>query len=84
MGSGAGKGGGSGGSVRDAGGAFGEMEAAREEEYFRRLQAKQLQDMKEHLDDEIKHHEESIRRHKEQVEKLLKKKHDTHGKQKNM
>ena len=37
VGSGAGKGGGSGGSVRDAGGAFGKMEAAREEEYFHKL-----------------------------------------------
>ncbi|GFT97416.1 hypothetical protein NPIL_409791 [Nephila pilipes] len=35
-GSGSGKGGGSGGSVRDAGGSFGKMEAAREEEYFRK------------------------------------------------
>lgn len=37
VGSGAGKGGGAGGSVRDAGGAFGKMEAAREEEYFHKL-----------------------------------------------
>ncbi|KAH8025541.1 hypothetical protein HPB51_009481 [Rhipicephalus microplus] len=36
-GSGSGKGGGTGGSVREAGGAFGKMEAAREEEYFRKL-----------------------------------------------
>lgn len=34
LGSGAGKGGGGGGSIREAGGAFGRMEAAREEEYF--------------------------------------------------
>ncbi|KAJ8321941.1 hypothetical protein KUTeg_000412 [Tegillarca granosa] len=38
-GSGAGKGGGTGGSVRDAGGAFGKMEAAHEEQYFRKLEA---------------------------------------------
>ena len=37
MGGGAGKGGGSGGSIRDAGGAYGKMEAAREEEYFHKL-----------------------------------------------
>lgn len=37
MGSGAGKGGGSGGSIRDAGGAYGKLEAAREEEYFHKL-----------------------------------------------
>lgn len=34
LGSGAGQGGGGGGSIREAGGAFGKMEAAREEEYF--------------------------------------------------
>lgn len=34
LGSGAGKGGGGGGSIREAGGAFGKMEAAREEEFF--------------------------------------------------
>lgn len=33
-GSGAGKGGGGGGAIREAGGAFGRMEAAREDEYF--------------------------------------------------
>lgn len=33
-GSGAGKGGGSGGSIRDAGGSMGKREAALEEEYF--------------------------------------------------
>lgn len=36
-GSGAGKGGGSGGSIRDAGGAFGKMEAAHEDQYFYNL-----------------------------------------------
>jgi hypothetical protein len=34
LGSGAGKGGGGGGSIREAGGAFGKLEAGREEEYF--------------------------------------------------
>lgn len=33
-GSGAGKGGGTGGAIRDAGGSFGKMQAAREDEYF--------------------------------------------------
>lgn len=33
-GSGAGKGGGGGGAIREAGGAFGKMEAAREDEFF--------------------------------------------------
>lgn len=36
-GSGSGKGGGSGGAIRDAGGSFGKMEAAQEEQYFRKL-----------------------------------------------
>lgn len=31
------QGGGTGGSIRDAGGAFGKRQAAREEEYFRNL-----------------------------------------------
>lgn len=31
------QGGGTGGSIRDAGGAFGKMEAAHEEQYFRKL-----------------------------------------------
>lgn len=31
------QGGGAGGTIRDAGGSFGKMEAAHEEEYFRRL-----------------------------------------------
>lgn len=35
MGSGAGKGGGAGGSVREAGGAFGRKQAAEEERYFK-------------------------------------------------
>lgn len=34
LGRGAGRGGGAGGSIREAGGAFGKAEAAREEEYF--------------------------------------------------
>lgn len=34
LGSGAGKGGGGGGAIREAGGAFGRLEAAREEEFF--------------------------------------------------
>ena len=37
IGSGAGQGGGTGGSIRDAGGAFGKREAAQEEQYFRNL-----------------------------------------------
>ncbi|CAH1773272.1 unnamed protein product [Owenia fusiformis] len=76
-GSGAGKGGGSGGSVREAGGSFGKMEAAHEEQYFRKMQTEQLKSLKkEHIteiqshQELIKHHEEAIARHKEKLGKL--------------
>uniref|UniRef100_A0A914CLB0 ATPase inhibitor, mitochondrial n=1 Tax=Acrobeloides nanus TaxID=290746 RepID=A0A914CLB0_9BILA len=46
LGAGSGSGGGTGGSIRDAGGIFGRMEAAREEQYFRNLSNEQLQAMK--------------------------------------
>lgn len=45
VGSGAGKGGGSGGSIREAGGSFGRMEAVREEEYIRRKERLQKERM---------------------------------------
>jgi len=73
FGSGAGKGGGSGGSVRDAGGAFGKMEAANEEMYFKKLQALQLKRMKEHLEEEVEHHSKAIREHEESIERHKKK-----------
>lgn len=66
--------GGYGGSIREAGGAFGEMEHAREEEYFRRQSAKQLDDLKQHYDEEIKHHEDTVRKGKEAIERLREKK----------
>merc|ERR1712189_130152 len=69
-GSGAGKGGGSGGSVRDAGGSMGKREAAQEEQYFQKLQHELLAKIKrEHQeqclyhDEEIKFHEDAISRH---------------------
>ncbi|PAA53348.1 hypothetical protein BOX15_Mlig023931g4 [Macrostomum lignano] len=68
-GRGAGKGGGAGGSIREAGGTFGKMEAAREEEYFRRLQNEQLSKLKEHLEDEVDHHENEIVRHLEAIQR---------------
>ncbi|PAA58028.1 hypothetical protein BOX15_Mlig023931g2, partial [Macrostomum lignano] len=68
-GRGAGKGGGAGGSIREAGGTFGKMEAAREEEYFRRLQNEQLSKLKEHLEDEVDHHEKEIVRHLEAIQR---------------
>ncbi|XP_005091422.1 ATPase inhibitor mai-1, mitochondrial [Aplysia californica] len=68
FGDGAGKGGGSGGSVRDAGGSFGKMEAAKEEQYFRQLQKEQLDKMKDMLEDEVTHHERQIRQHQEAID----------------
>ncbi|KAL3200830.1 hypothetical protein MRX96_013098 [Rhipicephalus microplus] len=72
-GSGSGKGGGTGGSVREAGGAFGKMEAAREEEYFRKLQAQQIEVLKGHIEDEIKQHEKLIKQHQDEIERHKKK-----------
>ncbi|KAK4326677.1 hypothetical protein Pmani_002835 [Petrolisthes manimaculis] len=46
-GSGAGQGGGTGGTIRDAGGAFGKREAAQEEQYFRKLEEERLKKIKE-------------------------------------
>ncbi|XP_047527525.1 ATPase inhibitor mai-2, mitochondrial-like isoform X1 [Vanessa atalanta] len=76
-GSGAGKGGGGGGAIREAGGAFGKMEAAREDEFFYKKQKEQLANIKGHLDKEIsfhqeqiKRHEDAIRRHKEQMAEI--------------
>ncbi|XP_023932074.1 ATPase inhibitor A, mitochondrial isoform X2 [Lingula anatina] len=69
-GSGAGKGGGSGGSIREAGGTFGKMEAAREEEYFRRKNAEQLAEIKKIHEDQISYHEEVIKHHQESIDKI--------------
>ncbi|RLU20401.1 hypothetical protein DMN91_007011 [Ooceraea biroi] len=66
-GSGAGKGGGTGGAIRDAGGSFGKMEAAHEDQYFYNLQKEQFQKMREGLHDEISFHEEQIKRHQEAI-----------------
>ncbi|XP_062606658.1 ATPase inhibitor mai-2, mitochondrial-like isoform X1 [Saccostrea cucullata] len=77
LGGGAGKGGGTGGTIREAGGTFGKIEAAREEEYIRRLNAQQLKALKDHLDEEVNHHEriikehqEAIKRHKQKISEL--------------
>lgn len=72
-GSGSGRGGGSGGSIRDAGGSFGRMEAAREEEYFRKLQAEQIQKLKERINKEIDHQKESISDLEKEIEIAKKK-----------
>ncbi|CCD62188.1 ATPase inhibitor mai-2, mitochondrial [Caenorhabditis elegans] len=68
-GDGAGRGGGSGGSIRDAGGAFGKMEAAREDEYFYKKQKAQLQELREHIQEEVKHHEGQLENHKKVLER---------------
>lgn len=46
LGCGAGKGGGAGGSIREAGGAFGLKGAAKEEAFFKKRQAEQLEQMR--------------------------------------
>jgi len=69
LGRGAGKGGGSGGSIRDAGGSFGKRQAAQEEEYFNRLQREQLGKLHDHLKEEIEHHEDEMKHHKEAIER---------------
>ncbi|KAK7091415.1 ATPase inhibitor B, mitochondrial-like isoform X2 [Littorina saxatilis] len=84
FGSGAGKGGGAGGAVREAGGAFGKMEAAHEELYFKKLQALQLQRIKEHLEEEVDHHEKAIREHQEAIERHKKKIQKLHHQEKDI
>uniref|UniRef100_A0A0K0EWK8 ATPase inhibitor, mitochondrial n=1 Tax=Strongyloides venezuelensis TaxID=75913 RepID=A0A0K0EWK8_STRVS len=76
-GSGIGHGGGAGGSIREGGGAFGKLEAAREAEYFHRLNNEQLKKMHDHLVKEIesakeqaKQHEEAIKRNEEMLKAL--------------
>lgn len=76
-GSGAGQGGGTGGTIRDAGGSFGKREAAQEDQYFKRLEAEQLEKMRKGLKQEvdfhkkqIKAHEEALKRHKQRLDEL--------------
>ncbi|BFZ11209.1 hypothetical protein BsWGS_14248 [Bradybaena similaris] len=73
LGDGVGKGGGGWGAVREAGGAFGRMEAAKEEQYFRQLQKEQFDRIKEMLEDEVSHHEAQIRQHQQAIEHHKKK-----------
>merc|ERR1711944_47157 len=46
-GEGAGKGGGTGGSVRDAGGSMGKRQAAQEEQFFKQEQQRQIEEFKQ-------------------------------------
>ncbi|XP_034302901.2 ATPase inhibitor mai-2, mitochondrial isoform X1 [Magallana gigas] len=80
LGGGAGKGGGTGGSIREAGGTFGKIEAAREEEFIRRLNAQQLQALKDHLDEEVGHHEKIIKEHQAAIQRHKKKISEIEGK----
>jgi len=68
-GSGSGKGGGTGGAVRDAGGAFGKRQAAKEEQYFRNLNKSQLDQLKSSFEDEISYHKDEIEDHQEAIER---------------
>lgn len=52
LGRGAGRGGGAGGKVREAGGALGVRGAVKEEEYFHKLQREQIEDLKLKLEEE--------------------------------
>jgi len=68
-GSGAGKSGSEGGSIRQAGGAFGELEVARENEYFRKMQKLQLTQLKEQVAREVRYHEQQIKHHQESIDR---------------
>ncbi|GFT28585.1 hypothetical protein NPIL_701591 [Nephila pilipes] len=63
-------GGGAGGAVREAGGSFGKMEAAREEEYFRRLQRRQILRLKKNINREILLSQKLIREHRDAIARL--------------
>jgi len=75
-GSGSGRGGGSGGSIRDAGGSLGKREAALEDQYFRKLSQEQLQNIHQHLhnsvEEMIKYHENAVETHKQTLAELKK------------
>jgi len=68
-GSGVGKGGGTGGAIRDAGGAMGKRQAGKEEEYFHNLNKSQIDALKNSYEDEIKYHKEEIEDHQEAIER---------------
>lgn len=70
LGNGAGRGGGSGGAIREAGGAFGKREVAHEEQYFRKKQAEQLSQLHDHIQDEIRELWKQVRYHEEAVKRL--------------
>ncbi|XP_077973520.1 ATPase inhibitor, mitochondrial-like [Styela clava] len=57
------------GHIREAGGKFAEREQAEENRYFRRVQAQQLKELRDHHDDEIEQAEAEIKRLREKVER---------------
>ncbi|EGT30651.1 CBN-MAI-1 protein [Caenorhabditis brenneri] len=67
-GSGVGHGGGSGGSIREAGGSLGMIGATREEEYFRRQQKEQLDNLKTKLEADISQRQKEIENHEKVLE----------------
>ncbi|KAK8736525.1 hypothetical protein OTU49_005053 [Cherax quadricarinatus] len=68
-GSGVGAGGGTGGTIRDAGGAFGKREVALEEQFFRKLEHQQLEKMRAGLEEEVQFHNEQVDAHKDAIKR---------------
>ncbi|CAJ0928069.1 unnamed protein product, partial [Mesorhabditis belari] len=69
LGAGMGKSGGGGGSIRDAGGAFGKLEAAREGEYFHKLQIRQIDDMRKQIRKELQFSEAEITKQRQNLQR---------------
>ena len=57
------------GTIRESGGAFGKREAAFEGKYFRDIQVKQLEELKQSHEVEIEFHKKEIARH--QVRRII-------------
>ncbi|XP_067134729.1 ATPase inhibitor mai-1, mitochondrial-like [Centruroides vittatus] len=83
LGSGSGKGGGTGGTVREAGGSMGKKGAVQEEEFFMRMERQQL-DLLKHAKEEIEHHEESIKDLKKSIKHYKEKLKDIEKEQKKL
>ncbi|OCT77879.1 ATPase inhibitor, mitochondrial [Xenopus laevis] len=62
FGKGAGEGGGRGGSIREAGGAFGKHQAAEKGRYFRQKEQEQIASLRKHYEEEIHHYKLEIER----------------------
>ena len=68
------------GSIRDAGGKFGEIEAAEENVYFKKLEAEQLRHLKQLREESASHLQEEIAKGEERVT-ILKKRLKEHKKE---